>query len=226
MNKIIEKTKLGKIDYYNSGKNVNNGFRSLSPKNSIIMKKLLFLAIALAISVSAFSQTQFKFGVTGGMNLSKETTKFVSLGSKVGWNAGFIGEVTFASNIYGNVSALYSNKGFKEIEGDGTANTNYIEIPIHLGYKYNVSDKFSVLGEGGPYAGFLISAKYKEDGHEYKGTEDSKKLDVGIGLRAGVEINRRFRLMVGYDWGLANTIDDEEQKTYNRNFSVGMVVFF
>ena len=89
------------------------------------MKKLLFLTIALVVSVSAFSQTQFKFGITGAMNASNLPISFpkgmvdegldlnLEQDYKIGFNAGFIGELAFTNGLYGNFSILYSNKGTK-----------------------------------------------------------------------------------------------------------------
>ena len=57
------------------------------------MKKLTIIAVMLIVSAAAFGQSKFKFGVTGGMNLSKMDFKVITSDSKIGWNAGFIGEL-------------------------------------------------------------------------------------------------------------------------------------
>lgn len=203
------------------------------------MKKLTIIAVMLIVSAAAFGQSKFKFGVTGGMNLSKMDFKVITSDSKIGWNAGFIGELSIANNFYGNLSLLYSNKGYKleeKDEGDKfitKQQANYIEVPLHIGYKLPVAENISILGEAGPYAGFLVNAKWKEediyDGEKHKDSasnkDEFKKIDVGLGIKAGIEFSQRIRLTVGYDWGLAN-LSKDGFKTHNRNFNVGMVLFF
>ena len=71
------------------------------------MKKLTIIAVMLMVSAAAFAQTNFRFGVTGGMNLSSAnfSIHFGNLKSRFGYNAGVIGELSFANNFYGNISA-------------------------------------------------------------------------------------------------------------------------
>ena len=198
------------------------------------MKKLTILAVMLMVSAAAFAQTNFKFGVTGGMNLSKVHIPNWNVNSdnKVGWSAGIIGELSFANNIYTNMSVLYSSKGYKygydDEYGDDKNTYNYVEAPIHIGYKYPVADKISILGEVGPTFGFLVSAKGVEEGYKWSGTEDFNKFNFGLGFKVGAEFINRIRLTIGYDWGLSNNYKDVDDwgKERNRNFSVGMVIFF
>lgn len=200
------------------------------------MKKLTILAVMLMVSAAAFAQTNFRFGVTGGMNLSSAnfSIHFGNLKSRFGYNAGVIGELSFANNFYGNISALYSDKGYKFTSSDDDEDytdkqkIDYIEVPVHVGYKYPVNDVISLLGEAGPYAGFLLSAKQTStDKYEELGNnkDDFKKIDVGLGIKAGIEFSQRVRITVGYDWGLANFVK-EGVNGKNKNFNVGMVVFF
>lgn len=198
-------------------------------------------ALALFIAASALAQTDFKIGLTGGMNVSKMQTSLVNMDNKVGWHAGLIGELSFENNFYGNLSVLYSNKGFKYEENDDgdtfttTQQANYVEIPIHVGYKYPVSNKVKFIAEAGPCASILTSAKVTEeewcphakegDKESYKNDKEFNSFDIGLGFKTGFEFSDRFRITLGYDWGLSN-IAKEGIKTHNRNFTVGMVLFF
>lgn len=186
----------------------------------------------LMMSAAAFAQTNFRFGITGGMNLSKEHVPNWNMnsGNKVGFSAGIIGELSLANNFYGNTSILFTTKGYDSSDSEYKDNqtSNYLEVPIHFGYNYPITNKISVLGEVGPYFGYLISAKGYDENYKWDGTEDFNKLDVGIGFKLGAEFIKRFRLTVGYDWGLSNIYKDSDDwgKANNRNFTVGVVMFF
>lgn len=193
------------------------------------MKKLTIIAIMLMVSAAAFGQN-FRFGISGGMNLSKEHLRNLNMnyGNKVGFSAGLIGELSFTNNLYVNTSVLYSTKGYDSGDSEDKDNqtSNYLEVPIHLGYNYPITNKISVLGEAGPYFGYLMSAKGYDEGYKWDGTEDFNKLDVGIGFKVGAEFIKRFRLTVGYDWGLSNIYKEDWGKVNNRNFTVGVTLFF
>ncbi len=67
------------------------------------MKKLTIITVMLMVSAAAFGQNKFKFGVTAGVDL------YENAWGTTGYNAGFIGELTFNNNVYGNASLLYLN---------------------------------------------------------------------------------------------------------------------
>lgn len=190
----------------------------------------------LMVSAAAFGQTNFKFGVTGGLNVSKEHVPNLNFNhdSRVGFSLGVVGELSFSNNFYGNSSILFSTKGFEnklaDGEDDSKDNLNYLEIPIHFGYKYSITNNISVLGECGPYFGYLLSAKGIDEGYKWNGTEDFNKVDFGVGFNVGVEFINRFRVTVGYDWGLSNINKNSDSfdfgKANNRNFGVKMAFFF
>ena len=101
-----------------------------------------------------------------------------------------------------------------------------------MGYKYAVNDKFAIFGNFGPYIGIGLFGKAKASGELMEGEDTSvnvfgddamKRFDFGLGLKAGVELNQKYQLSIGYDWGLIDNIEDSGNK--NRNLMISLVYF-
>lgn len=182
------------------------------------MKKILLLIAASIMSISNINAQNLSTEVVAGMNLSN----LGGIGSKVGFHAGARFELalpSLAKGVYTNAGLLLTSKGSKldlEYYGKATLNAYFLEVPIHIGYKYTINDNFAIFGEGGPYVGFGLFGKYKTTDYgtpDYEGysetvnTFDSiKRFDVGLGLRVGVEFKKKYSLSVSYDWGLMNSV--------------------
>ena len=104
------------------------------------MKKILVIFALLAVSfASVNAQENLKWGATLGMNSSNFSGDAFS--SKVGFHAGVKAEVglpQIAEGVYLDLGALLSLKGAKVNLGsyDIKYNPCYLEIPVHMGYKY------------------------------------------------------------------------------------------
>ena len=116
------------------------------------MKKKLLLTIAISAIVFATSQAQeFRYGLSGGYNLNS----MIANESKSGFHAGLKGEYAFRDaqkGLYTDFGLMISSYGWKstpayengtgkELEWDTTP--YYLNIPIHLGYKFKVNDNTS-----------------------------------------------------------------------------------
>ena len=112
------------------------------------MKKILVIFALLAVSfASVNAQENLKWGATLGMNSSNFSGDAFS--SKVGFHAGVKAEVglpQIAEGVYLDLGALLSLKGAKVNLGsyDIKYNPCYLEIPVHMGYKYAVNENFAV----------------------------------------------------------------------------------
>ena len=201
--------------------------------------KALMVGALLAmgtLTASAQSAGEFRFGVTGGMNVTNITD--LGLDSKIGFNAGFRGEYNFSKNFYMNAGLLWSMKGAK---GDGevsgievkyTDNPSYLEIPIAFGGRYIIDKGLSIFAETGPYFAVGVcgkeKAKYEALGRsktekaDFFGDDGADRFDAGWGLRAGVEVNK-FQIHLGYEHGFVNMVDDACK---NWNFNVGLTYMF
>jgi len=172
-----------------------------------------------------------RFGVVVGLNDSKLSS--IIMKSRIGFHAGVKAEFNFnsiAEGIYLDAAALISLKGGKFDWGDGESskyNPYYLEVPIRIGYKYAVNDKFSILGNCGPYIGYGIMGKVEEvsDGvtHRYDIFSNYlNRFDYGLGFRVGVELKQKIQVTAGYDFGLG----DSSEKMQNKNLTLSVAFMF
>lgn len=206
------------------------------------MKKVLLFFALVAISVvSINAQDNLKWGVMAGMNVSKYT--ITGFDSRIGFHAGVKAELGLsqeASGAYMDFAALLTLKGAK-IDGGPIAsikfNPYYLEVPVHVGYKYAVNDDFALFGSVGPYiaVGLFGKAKAKVDGNiadlEELGTNSAsenifgddglKRFDFGLGLKAGVEFSKKYQVAISYDFGLVEVAKDLGMKNRNLMLSLG-----
>ena len=197
------------------------------------MKKFLMtLAVAcFALTASAQEKGDFRFGVTAGMNVSNITD--MKMDSRIGFHVGAKAEYNITDNLYGNAALLFSQKGNQKEEGayKETENPGYIELPIHIGYRFKMGDKVSIFGETGPYFAYGICGKLKvEDyGWEYDkkffDIDEVNKFDFGWGVKAGVEY-AKFQISLGYEYGITKVFDISGVKPHNSNFMVSVAYMF
>ena len=206
------------------------------------MKKiLLFFALVAMSVVSINAQDNLKWGVMAGMNVSKYT--ITGFDSRIGFHAGIKAELGLsqeASGAYMDFAALLTLKGAKIDAGSLASfkmNPYYLEVLVHIGYKYAVNDDFALFGSAGPYiaVGLFGKAKAKVDGDlvdlgEFGGNSASedifgddgfKRFDFGLGLKAGVEFSKKYQVAISYDFGLVEVAKDLGMKNRNLMISLG-----
>ena len=197
------------------------------------MKKFLMtLAVAcFALTASAQEKGDFRFGVTAGMNVSNITD--TETDSRIGFHVGAKAEYKVTNNLYGSAALLFSQKGC-QFEEDGeklTANPGYIELPIHIGYRFKMSEKVSIFGETGPYFAYGICGKDKFEGPgldedtKFFDYDNANKFDFGWGVKAGVEY-AKFQISLGYEYGITKVFDADDFKPHNSNFMVSVAYMF
>jgi hypothetical protein len=180
-----------------------------------------FVALLFAGVASAQEAGSWRIGVQAGMNLSNVGGKDVSgLDSKIGFNLGLKSDYNFNENAYLSLGLLYDVKGFKykDTNNDISQNNGYIEVPVHIGFRFKLDYTTSIFGEFGPYFSYLAS-----EGENFDVIEDFQKFDAGLGVRVGTEFSK-FQIFLGYDFGLTKVVKDV--KAYNRNFQVGVAYMF
>lgn len=181
------------------------------------------------------AQEGFQLGVVAGMNMSKFSTEGMS--NKVGFHAGVKGELglpSVSNGVYLDFAALLSLKGAKIDAGDLFSikyDPYYLEVPIHIGYKYAVTENFSVLANAGPYVALGLFGKGAGEVNEAIGESGSgdifgdggmKRFDYGIGVKIGAEIIKKVQVQVGYDFGLAKASEMAGEIGEAVDFNIGM----
>ncbi|MBS7371342.1 MAG: PorT family protein [Bacteroidaceae bacterium] len=213
------------------------------------MKKIFALALAAIMCASSAKALEYipesGFTVQGlfGMNISNfrhPDAAFDGLTDpKSGFNLGVRGEYMLPScyGVFVNLGVNYTMKGAKmdvaaSLPDDYSCTVKYrpcyIEIPLHVGYRFNVLDNLGVFADFGPYFAIGVNGKEKTefDGdavedYSKKFFRNSKMIlgeiqryDFGLGFRVGAEYANHHSLNFSFDWGLTDMYRD----SYRREF--------
>lgn len=216
------------------------------------MKKFFFSAAVLVASVFSLSAAHFEPGVRVGLNVSNidddQWGEVVESDAKAGLNVGFDGDLVFDNNMFINTGLLFDMKGakfpvFDDWEHhvfDYKETDFYLTVPVHFGYKFKFTPSAGMFIDFGPYFSYALGGKEKSPEGEYDVFGDEgyrRRFDMGLGLRLGPEFADRFSIAMAFDWGLFNTINDDNKYQYdyyyssertvrNFNFSVNFGVKF
>ena len=119
------------------------------------------------------------------------------------------------------------------------AHPTYLDIPLHAGYRWEVSPKVRVFATAGPTLsiGMFGKEKISYDGAGTKRAtqtladnifdNEQERIDCALGYRFGIELNREMQLSVSQDWGLL-CIDKSGNgmKVRNRCFTLSLTYMF
>ena len=196
------------------------------------MKKVIFgvfTLLMLALSVPA--NAQMRWGVTASANFtdlkwsqsSLRTTKFNSEVS-AGYSAGVIGEYSIPGIGFVNLGdfKVWNSDGF----GNERVYLHYLEIPIHLRFKYSnlngFERKLAPLVFVGPSLSVLLTSNKIA-------AFETRPVDFGMEVGGGAEIFRNTQLTLSYNWGLTEalrTVKLDNFKANNRTWKVSLSYFF
>lgn len=173
-------------------------------------KKNLLLA-CIGFATGAFAQQNINWEAQAGLN----SISSVFGSSKIGFHVGVRANKEFPSvtkGFYGNVGAFISAKGSSPNFLGTESSAYYLDIPVHVGYKKNLNDKFALFGEAGPYLGCGLWGTEKTttslEGKSETTTEDffkknAPRIAYGIGVRVGMEFKQKYTASIAYDHSLS-----------------------
>lgn len=153
------------------------------------MKKIfsVFMIAVCCLAMAMPAQAQLiKFGVKGGVNLSKLDWDDGDKDNTTGFFIGPMAEVTIPIVGLGVDAALmYSQRGKNDFKEQG------IEVPINLKYTIGLGSLLGIYIAAGP--DFFFNFK-DIDVKDF----DSKKAQVGLNLGAGVKLIKHLQVGVNY----------------------------
>ena len=199
------------------------------------MKKI-FLTLVLCSFAGAMFAQGIKFGVTAGLNVSNQTAKMGSISISPDWKAGFQGGVfmdyAFSPNLSLIPELLFTQRGAKSTTDGVTSSEtlNYLQLPINLAYKFDVSNGQKVFPFAGIYLGYALSGTDKFGSESTKvtfgsGENDMKAFDYGVNLGVGYQYEH-FIFKVQYNLGLANLSNVSDYSYKNKNVAVTVGYMF
>ena len=230
------------------------------------MKKIV-LALAMVAMVGAVSAQGLSLGIKGGVNMSNFYGKEVKdTKMKLGFNVGIAADYEFESNVAIQSGLYFITKGAKlsstkidqkvgdiKLSGtvDKTANAMYLQIPLHLAYKIDVTPGARVVLHAGPYAAYGVGGKIsgkstvKVSGNvpaDQKAAVDAalkqinastnsvntfdkkmgyKPFDAGVGIGVGAEFGS-FLVDLGWNMGLLNISRNKEVNVKSQNAHIAV----
>jgi len=191
----------------------------------MMRKKTIVIAAILSVLGVIQANAQVTFGVKAGLNGAKEIEKADNITTKAkgltGLHIGAVAEISIAETFSIEPGLLLSRKG-GIYSGDDRYTTTYAEVPLNLVYKHALgNESIRILGFGGPYAGFLLSAKEKYGNQSADAKSSYNSLDYGINIGTGVEINK-VTVGIQYGIGLANISSVTSVTTKNNVFGISI----
>ena len=172
------------------------------------MKKIfsVFMIAICCLAVAMPAQAQLiKFGVKGGLNLSKlslsgEAKDNLKSDNTTGFFFGPMAEVTIPVVGLGvDAALLYSQRGENEWKQQG------IELPVNLKYTIGLGSMLGVFVAAGP--NFFFNFKDVK----WKGV-DKKSAQVGLNLGVGVKLIKHLQIGVNYQIPLGDSFDLKDLK--------------
>lgn len=170
------------------------------------MKKLVSaLLVILCLLMAVPAQAQLKFGLKGGLDVSKVTTEIGD--NATGFFVGPMMEATLPIVGLGvDVAALYSQSGVKFNDTDADK-LKSIEIPVNLKWTVGLGSMLGVFAAVGPQFGFNLD-------NGVDAVLKSKKCAVSVNVGVGLKLVRHLQLGVNYNIGAskmtAKYFDDSE----------------
>ena len=179
------------------------------------MKKIKLTLIVAMLAVITVASAQVRLGVKGGINISNfYGSELNDNNMKIGFNAGVSADVDFAPNLAIQSGLFATTKGFKYKQSslEFSDNLVYLQLPVHLAYKVDVTPGTKVFLHGGPYAAYGIAGKRSFSVGSLETSSDKvfgdgvgqyKAFDAGLGIGAGVELGQLV-FDLGWDMGLVH----------------------
>lgn len=214
------------------------------------MKKNLFFILMLLCGIATMSAQGLRFGAEAAVDFSNPIN---STGEhRTAFHIAAKGEYNFKNASKGwYLSAalgLYSKPGEDETGGefDGVGNLSaaytfsytpwYLQLPVHVGYRYSLSNIVSLQIETGPYfaAGIFgrehLTIAYSNGNREkYSGSCFGKdgafhRADIGWGVAAGVQLAGHWQVGVAYNLQFNSAV--KESDIYNSVVGVTLGYIF
>jgi len=207
------------------------------------MKKFLIAMFMMVLSAPSFAQyssggftldeENLYYGVRIGFTSSGmggDATKFNPDASKAGLTLGGVVGLRLSPTtpVFLESGLYYIEKGCKgtdiaDAKANAKASLNYLELPIVIKYGFRAGNDVALLPFFGPYFATAIGGKTNK--HSSFNDGYFKHFDAGLKLGCGVEYNMLY-LEAGYQFGITNICNDDDNTAHNHGFIMNFGVNF
>lgn len=214
------------------------------------MKKVIAIAAALMlVGTTAFAQN---FGA--GYVQSTKTDGSSSVAANgfyvgFGYSAPIVSGISLNPGIYyeflTNSSASGASvPGIVSVSGSSKTTEHYVNIPLHLSFALNFAPTFKFFVYGGPTASVGIASTTKSTSSasidiigwssgpststsdNYAEGSNYSRFDIMAGGGVGAEVMKKFRLTVGYDFGLLDRNQNDNASLKRNRLTAGAAYIF
>lgn len=192
------------------------------------MKKILTL-ITILFSMFIGMQNISAQSINVGYVNSTYTVSESGVSTQMNGNGMYFGadyDYPVATNLLFNPGIFVDYVKY-HLYGNLYGNAFYLRVPLHVKYAYRLDNMFELFGTAGPALSYALGGKvrYHEGGISY--TENffdnsDQRFDIPLGLEIGANINKTFKLTLGYDFGLLNQIKDVDYRFTRNVFRAGI----
>ena len=200
------------------------------------MKKILFVLALLAATMTVQAQG-LKFGIKGGLNLTKMSfSKDVySSDNQAGFYVGPTLKLSLPLGFCVDAAALYDQRSAKVESdnltgvpgaGDEKIKQKSIQIPINARYNIGLGSEAGIYLAVGPQFGFPVGDKvYNTKVGEYtlKSSNLSFNFGAGVYLLDHLEVGFSYNLAAGKSGEFKNGGDID---THNNAWQIGAAIYF
>jgi hypothetical protein len=204
------------------------------------MKRLFSVVlVALAFWLANPANAQVKFGVRGGLNVSEMSFNSSVLDKSN--NAGFYLGPTIKiglplTGLSVDASALYDQRsadvsvyeGNEQITTEKeTIKQKQLALPVNLRYSMGIGDAASVFFFAGPQFGFNLSDDIKNINWEWKNTNFSINLGVGIMALSHLEASIDYNIGCGHTGEVTtSSVIKDGLKGKSSAWQIGVAYYF
>lgn len=205
------------------------------------MKKFLLLVVCLAAMTTSVQAQGIKFGVKGGLNITKMSFSkdVVKSDNKTGFFVGPTLKISLPAGFGVDIAALYDERsadvtgGYKEEESKVIVNTDgetikqkSIQVPVNLRYSIGLSSLAGLYLALGPQFGFPVADKvFDTDFGEYRLKDANLSINFGAGvyMLGHLEIGITYNLAAGKSGEFKNWNDVD---THNHAWQISAAYYF
>ena len=208
------------------------------------MKKFLLLVVCLAAMTTSVQAQGIKFGVKGGLNITKMSFSkdVVKSDNKTGFFVGPTLKISLPAGFGVDIAALYDERsadvsgGLVKTEGGDdmlvyntqseTIKQKSLQVPVNLRYSIGLSSLAGLYFALGPQFGFPVADKvFETKVGEYRLKDANLSINFGAGLTlmGHLEVGFTYNLAAGKSGEFRNWDDVD---THNNAWQISAAYYF